>query len=60
MIDNGSGFEVPRKGRRGLENMRGRAKAIGGAFTITHSGGRRLARLELPALPAASLIALPA
>jgi signal transduction histidine kinase len=48
VIDNGSRFEGPRQGGRGLENMQARAGAIGGAFTIGRADGLTTARIELP------------
>lgn len=48
VIDNGSGFEGPRHGGRGLDNMEARARSIGGSFGIAHAGGETVAHIGLP------------
>nr|WP_137676256.1 histidine kinase [Parerythrobacter lutipelagi] len=48
VIDNGSCLDGPRDGGRGLENMHGRAQAIGGGFDLFRQGENTVARIELP------------
>ncbi|MBD59184.1 MAG: hypothetical protein CL808_03555 [Citromicrobium sp.] len=51
VADNGSSFEGPRHGGRGLENMEARAGAIGGTFAIARSHGETIASIGLPEGP---------
>ena len=49
LADNGSAVGKPRAGGRGIDNMAGRAQAIGGAFELRHRDGWTVAELSLPA-----------
>ena len=60
VIDNGSRFDGPRDGGRGLENMAARAGMIGGSFAVSRKGDTTVARIELPVPGFADPAALPA
>ncbi|MCB2083029.1 MAG: hypothetical protein KDD90_03115 [Sphingomonadaceae bacterium] len=54
VLDNGSRFEGPRAGGRGLENMATRATAVGGEFSMERRDGWTIARIALPTVGAST------